>query len=65
MATIQNLIDKFTEFTVELRTRNEIDREKMKENQAREKGATTERRFLIGVVCLLAGINLGQAVGWF
>ena len=65
MATISDLIDKFTAFTAELKTRNEIDKELMKENLAREKSSTNERRFLIGVVCVLAGIDIGKLVGWF
>ena len=63
MATINDLIDKFTAFTAELKTRNEIDKELMKENLGREKSSTNERRFLILIIVVLAGVDLGKTMG--
>ncbi len=66
MAVIKRLdclIDKIMILTTELKVRNEYENKLREDTRIREREAMIERRSLILVIAVLAGINVLELVG--
>lgn len=57
------LTEKVGELKTSLRIRNIIDQKGIKRDIDREKSAMWERRYLIVVICILAGIDVAKFTG--